>query len=46
VTDRVSLVRVLARATHVRDVLVSLPAPGQPRARGARGRARGRLQED
>jgi CHAD domain-containing protein len=46
VTDRVSLVRVLARATHVRDVLVSLPAPDQPRARRARGRARGRLRED
>lgn len=46
VTDRVSLIRVLARATRVRDVLLSLPAPGRSRARRARGRARGRLRED
>lgn len=46
VTDRVSLVRVFARATRVRDALLSLPAPGRSGARRARGRARGRLRED
>jgi CHAD domain-containing protein len=46
VTDRVSLVRVFARATRVRDALLSLPAPAPVRARSARGRARGRLRED
>jgi len=46
VTDRVSLVRVFARATRVRDALLILPAPGRSRARSARGRARGRLRED
>jgi len=44
VTDRVRLVRVLARSTRVCDVLLSLPAPGRSRARRARGRAR--LRED
>ena len=46
VTDRVSLVRVFARATRVRDALLSLPAPGRSGARRARGRAQGRLRED
>ena len=46
VTDRVSLVRVFARATRVRDALLSLPAPGRSGARRTRGRARGRLRED
>jgi len=46
VTDRGSLVRVLARSARVRDALVSLPAPGRSRAHRARGRARGRLLED
>jgi CHAD domain-containing protein len=46
VTDRVSLVRVFARATRVREALLSLPAPGRSGARRTRGRARGRLRED
>jgi hypothetical protein len=46
VTDRAGLVRVLARAARVRDVLGSLSAPGRSRARRARGRVRGRLRED
>jgi CHAD domain-containing protein len=46
VTDRASLVRVLARAARVRDVLGSLPASDRSRACSVRGRARGRLRED
>jgi CHAD domain-containing protein len=46
VTDRASLVPVLARAARVRDVLGSLPASDRSRACSVRGRARGRLQED
>jgi CHAD domain-containing protein len=46
VTDRIVLVRVLARATRVRDLLLILPAPGRSRAHRVRGIARGRLPED